>query len=387
MNGANHVRPHGWPRHRNLTSFEEQALNAGLNVSDGHPRMPLTDRQRDIIDSMTGLFDEALKRSFASIEEEAQREFLHGIGQHSAPTGAERMVSCYSSSVAMDIVARTLAERTSDVALIHPTFDNIADLLRSRGLRLHPLSEEQLESGDFELADSVGAVFATTPNNPTGWVLSEPGLRRLAQYCKDSNRVLALDTCFRAQDVRAQYDTYRCLDEVGPEWVIIEDTGKLWPTLELKVGFLAWGERTDLALHEAFSDVLLSVSPFVLLLITHLARDGVNGGYAELHRLIADNRRQLETALEGTPLVLTDPDSRISVARVDVRATGHPATDVYDRLSRRGVHTLPCDAFHWARNEEGSGLLRVALARSPEEVEVAARALADVAGRGVTGAS
>ncbi|HSR24148.1 MAG TPA: aminotransferase class I/II-fold pyridoxal phosphate-dependent enzyme, partial [Candidatus Eisenbacteria bacterium] len=274
-----------------LTHLESRALRSGLNVSDGHPRMPLTGSQERIIAGLADLFHEALRRPFEEVEEQAQRAFLHGVGQRRAPIGTGRLVSCYSSSTAMDMVARALAERTSTVALIHPTFDNIPNLLKARGLTLLPVAEHELDGGKPpHLPGEVGAVFVTSPNNPTGWVLSPDALAGLAESCARAGRVLALDTCFRPHDPRAQYDTYEILDGAGVEWAVIEDTGKVWPTLELKVGFLAWSERCRLSLLDAFSDVLLSISPVILLLIQRLAEAGVAGGYGELHRLLAGNR-------------------------------------------------------------------------------------------------
>ncbi|RZU51659.1 agmatinase/enduracididine biosynthesis enzyme MppP,TIGR04462 [Krasilnikovia cinnamomea] len=367
--------------HQNLTSMESLALVGGCNLSDGHPRMPLTETQRDIVRSLDGLFAEAAKRPFLEIETEAHSLFLRGIGQHRAPLGTGRLVSCYSSSVAMDIAARALATRTNDVALVHPTFDNIPDLLKARGLRLHPVEEQELTHGELALPDEVGAVFVTTPNNPTGWVMPADSLRRLAEMCARTGRVIALDTCFRAQDERAQYDTYQILEEAGPEWLVIEDTGKLWPMLELKAGFLAWGANTRLPLADAFSDVLLSVSPMVLLLIARLAQDANDGGYRDLRRLIADNRQLVSDAVLDGPLALTDPDARISVARLTLPENGVDAQKLYEELLSRGVHTLPCDAFHWARNDDGRRFLRVSLARSRDELAAGIRVVAEVAAR------
>ncbi|WKX23633.1 aminotransferase class I/II-fold pyridoxal phosphate-dependent enzyme [Streptomyces sp. HUAS CX7] len=362
---------------RNLTSMETGALGGGLNVSDGHPRMPLTDSQRAIVEDLPALFDEAQKRVFEEIEAEAQQAFLHAIGQRQAPIGTGRLVSCYSSSVAMDITARALAHRVGTVALVHPTFDNIPDLLKGRSLTLLPLAEAELEHGEPDLPDEAGAVFVTTPNNPTGWVLSENGLRRLAAFCAHTNRVLAMDTCFRAQDTRAQYDTYAILRDSGAEWVVIEDTGKLWPTLELKAGFLAWGQNTDLPLLEYFSDVLLSVSPLVLLMLTRFAQDAERGGYAKLHRLIARNRGALAEVLDDGPVTLTDTDARISVARLTLPDNGPDAVALYEKLVQRGTHILPCGPFYWDRQIVGARQVRLALARSEEDVIRAARALVD----------
>lgn len=363
-----------------LTHLENKALRGGLNLSDGHPRMSLTAAQERIIADIPRLFHEARRRPFEEVEEQAQRAFLHGIGQVTAPIGTGRLVSCYSSSTAMDMVARALAERTSAVALVHPTFDNIPDLLKARGLTLHPVTEHEF-GGDTvpPLPGTVGAVFITTPNNPTGWILPAAGLARVAKFCASTDRVLALDTCFRAHDPRAQYDTYEILEESGAEWVTIEDTGKVWPVLELKAGFLAWGKRTSLSLLGAFSDVLLTMSPVILLLIQRLAEDGVHGGYHYLHQLLASNRALLTDSLTDSPVTVTDPDSKISVARVTWDTAGPDAANVYAGLKSRGLHTLPCGPFHWARQEEGRRMLRVALGRDSTDISTAAQVLSETA--------
>lgn len=360
-----------------LTTLENAALRNGLNVSDGHPRMPLTQGQRTIIAGLGELFEEALKRPFEEIAEETHLAFLHGLGQHSAPVGTGRLLSCYSSSVAIDIVGRALAERTAGVALIHPTFDNIPDLLKARRLRLVPVPEQVFLDGSLDLAEEIGAVFVTTPNNPTGWVLGEQPLAGIASWCARTGRILVLDTSFRGQDTRAQYDSYRVLTESGAEWVVIEDTGKLWPVLELKAGFLSWGQHTTLSLADAFDDLLLSVSPLVMLLLGRLAQDATAGGYQTLRQLIAGNRAILAEALASSQLTMKEPQSRISVAQVSLPAPAGSRA-LYQALLARGVHVLPCQAFHWADPEAGAHDIRIALARAPWEVKTAATALAEV---------
>ena len=357
---------------QNLTMFEVEALDADINVSDGHPRMTPTAAQRAVIQQIPQLFELAGKQRFEEIELTAHATFLHGLGQHAAPIGTGRMVSCYSSSVAMDIVARALAERGGRVALIEPTFDNIPDLLRGRGIRLHPLTESEVTLEELVLPADVSAVSITTPNNPTGWVLPASALARVAALCAASRRVLVLDTCFRAHDSRAQYDHYQILADSGTEWAVIEDTGKIWPMQEFKAGFLAWGATTDLDLRDKFSDMLLSISPVMLLMISALARDANAGGYAALANLIGSNRDLIADAVATTSTQLADADSRISVCRLQLT---DDADRIYARLLELGVHTLPCQPFHWSRPDQGSHYLRIALARDRDVVQRSAELL------------
>lgn len=362
----------------NLTAMEVQALtdpDGGLNLTDGHARLVATDRQRAIVTRLPEMFAEAARRSFPDIEEEAHRTFLHAIGQHSAPVGTGRILSCYSSTLATDIVARALPVGSA-IAVLHPTFDNIADLFATRGLELVPLSEEAL----LDMAwpePPVRAVVVTHPNNPTGLVLPEGHLRSLAEHAARHGQTVVIDASFRGQVRDAQYDTYAVLDGAGADWVTIEDTGKLWPMFELKVGLLAYSARTTLPMERAFSESLLSASPVILQLVKALADDWANGGYERAHALVQCNREILRQEIEGVAGIrLADPDSQVSVARVELPPDGPDSSLLYKEMVSRGVHVLPCTPFHWADPDGGLRFVRVSLARPMETVTLAARTLA-----------
>jgi enduracididine biosynthesis enzyme MppP len=360
----------------NLTQFEYLALNSPLNLSDGHARQRLTPGQARIVDELPELWADAVKRPVEEVERAAHRAYFELLGQHSYPAADGRVLSCYSSSVAMEIFARSLATGADAIALVHPTFDNIPDILRGVGLRLVPLEEEDLHGDTIadELFEQVGCVFVTTPNNPTGKVLPQERLRALAERCARHNVVLTLDTSFRGFDTRAHYDHYAVLAESGCRWVVIEDTGKLWPTLELKIGWLVSSANVGLPIAKVYSDILLGVSPLVMLMITRLCEDAAGGGLLELHEFIATNRAVLRGELNGVPgVTFPDPESRASVERVDLG--DREALEVWSALREHNVFALPCQQFHWARPEEGERMLRIALSRQTSAVAQAARAL------------
>jgi len=361
----------------NLTAMEVTALtdvDGGLNLTDGHARLVLTEEQAAIVARLPEMFASASRRSFPEIEREAHTAFLHAVGQHTAPIGTGRILSCYSSTLATDIVARALPAGAT-IAVLHPTFDNIADLFTTRGLHLVPLPEEALLAQDWP-APPVSAVVITHPNNPTGLVTPPAHLRSLAEHAARHQQTVIIDASFRGQVRDAQYDTYAILDAAGTDWITIEDTGKLWPTHELKIGILAYSDRTKLPIEHAFSESLLSASPVVLQLITALAHDWVDGGYERARELVRHNRTVVEQALAEIGLRLADPTSQISVARIELPDNGPDSSLLYKDLLNRGVHVLPCAPFHWADPDSGRRYIRISLARPHSTVATAARALA-----------
>lgn len=363
----------------NLTQFEYLALNSSFNLSDGHARQELTTGQSEIIDDLPMLWAEAIKRPVEEIEFEAHQAYFGMLGQYSYPTEEGRILACYSSSVAMEIFARSLATKVDSIALLHPTFDNIPDILRGVGLRLVSLDEEVLHGGAVpaELLRSVGCIFVTTPNNPTGTVLPEETLVRLAAQCAEHDVVLTLDTSFRGFAPGAHYDHYAVLEASGCRWVVIEDTGKLWPTLELKIGWLVSSADVGLPLGKVYSDILLGVSPLVLSMVRRFSEDASAGGLTDLHRYIARNRAVLRDGLAGVPGVsFPDPHSTASVERVHLGE--RLALDVWSALRPHNVFVLPCQNFHWARPVEGQHMVRVALSRGMAAIEIGTKALRSV---------
>lgn len=360
----------------NLTQFETLAMASSMNLADGHARQQLTAAQSKIIADLPNMWDEAVQRPVASIEQEAADSFFGMLGQHSHPFTDGLTLSCYSSSLAMEILARSLVTTSSAVALIHPTFDNIPDILRGVGLRLVPVEEEQAHDDDLsaELLEQVGCVFITTPNNPTGRVMNEARLRKLAEQCAEYDVVLVLDTCFRGFDPDAQFDHYAVLDASGCRWVVIEDTGKLWPTLELKIGWLVRSANVELPIEKIHSDLLLGTSPLIMLMVKRFADDAADGGLAELQRTMADHRALVRAELAGVPdISFVDDHARVSVERLHVGS--RLGMDVWSAVRSQNLYVLPCQKFHWARPHEGERMLRLALSRNPSTLLAGARVL------------
>lgn len=359
----------------NLTELELSAVRSGVNVADGHARYELSGSQQKIIGRLPELFAQAAEAAETELDRNAQVTFLSALGQHAALTQAE-VLSCYSSSVAMEIFGRSLyASGVRRVAMIHPTFDNLPDILTGIGMSLYPVDEDRLIDGSAELPAGVEVLFVTTPNNPTGRVLPREQLRHWAAVCARRGIIIALDTSFRGFDRSAQYDHVEVLAAAGCRYTIIEDTGKIWPTLDLKIGLLVFPRGDPLPLRRVYTDILLGVSPLILLLLQQFAEDAAAGGFTELHRFVAQNRLLLQQRLAACPSAwFPDPHSRISVARVALPPE-RTATEVWRSLHAQGVHMLPCRQFFWAEPESGERFVRIALGRPTAMVHSAAAAL------------
>jgi len=361
-----------------LTQMQLLGVASETNVAEGYPRFAPTASQQAIIERFPQLHADASRTPYPQLEARAHAAFFHALGQRSAPIASGRILSFYASTVATDVVAGTLALAGKRVALVNPIIDCIPALMRHRGLELVPVSERRLGGPDaLAGVGEIDAVMTANPNNPTGAHIGAPALRRLADACAERNAVLVIDACFRAFDSRTQYDTYAVLDASGCEYVVIEDTGKLWPTSGIKLGFLVFSARNRLAIADVAADILLTAPPFSVAVVEQFALDMGQGGLATLHDRIAANRNILQEALAGSTVArLADGDSRVSVSRVEL-PRGMSGTRLWGQLLRLGVHSVPCRPFYWARPSVGERYLRVALAREPDVVRRAARAIVE----------
>ena len=359
-----------------LTRLELAALNEHTNVADAHPRQSPTPSQGVILNDFGSILARVNRDAHGSIERSAHNSFFRALGQGAYPRARTR--SFYSSSIAIDVVSRVVAGRGSMVVLVAPTFDNIHDLLEARGLRLNPVTEHALLKDDPRtVIEGAACLFVTSPNNPTGWVVDGDRLTLIARCCSDAGVLLAIDSSFRGFDLRAQYDMYAILEASGVDYLVVEDTGKLWPMHELKLGFLAYSASMADAIEDAADDYLLSVSPIILELVSRLAQDAASGGFEAMRELVETNRAVLAGALEHSPAEVVCPDSRVSVALVKL-PPGASACEVSRHMAGRGVHVLPANAFFWTDPSGGERYIRVALSRDAVDVARAGAVLAEV---------
>jgi histidinol-phosphate/aromatic aminotransferase/cobyric acid decarboxylase-like protein len=345
------------------------------NVAEGYPRFALTPTQQGIVDRFPRLLAESMATPYAELEARAARSLLWALGQRTAPVGVGRLVAYYAAGVAIDVVGRCLAGRTDTVAVIHPTLDCLPALIRSRGVNVVPFAESRLDRSDpLAGLDGVGGLYIANPNNPTGRIVDEVRLRRLAEACAERGVALAIDACFRAFDLRVQYDSYAVLDETGVDYVVIEDTGKLWPLGGIRLSFLVFAEGSKLGIPEASADLLYQAPPFATLVVEAFAKDMSQGGMQVIHDRLAANRAILAAALDGTPNgELVDGRSKVSMSLIRLADRG--STRLWGRLLREGVHAVPGRPIWWARPTEGERYLRVALAREPDVISRAGTAI------------
>jgi aspartate/methionine/tyrosine aminotransferase len=351
-----------------LTEYEKLAVAGGINLSDGHARHRPSPSQASCIEA----FYRALASGGTSSIKDAEERFLsshfsvagQGLGQRKL---GSRSLICHSASAACEVVGNYLRLRRLSVALIQPTFDNIPNILRRHGIRIEPLDDKLLSDDSIVsalLRCDANALFLVIPNNPTGASVTPELFSRILNVCHSKSMVLILDFAFRLFDENLdKWDQYELLERSGVSYLAIEDTGKVWPIDDLKVGILTTSRDIYRAVEHIHDDFLLNVSGSLLHLLSDLSDLATSEGLdASVRAPLVENGKAVREILEQAGLTWLNRTESFSVAWLDSGKTDS-AQKIYNYCSDRGIHILPGNLFFWNDPKVGSRYIRVALAR------------------------
>ena len=168
------------------------------------------------------------------------------------------------------------------------------------------------------------------------------------------------------------WDQYEILESTSDlEFVVIEDTGKTWPTLELKLGILHCRGSLRKAISAISDEILLNVSPFVLSVLERFINvEEVCRLERGDSRILCDlaaatHRDVLWEFLADCPLTRACPSSKVSVEWIKLPVTWN-STHLAGWLAEDGLAIMPGSQFHWDNARLGRHFIRVALMRDED---------------------
>ncbi|MBY0547620.1 MAG: aminotransferase class I/II-fold pyridoxal phosphate-dependent enzyme [Candidatus Obscuribacterales bacterium] len=370
-----------------LTEIEALGLASRHDLANGHASQELAPSQQRIIDSLPELWVKASKMKSSEAGFMFRNAFCL-LAKTPSLTQYESFKICPTASNSIDTVAAWLSEQQMHTALIEPTFDNLYLILKRRGVQLTSFPESALHneatsnSGNFrELLADVDAIFLVNPNNPTGAVLTQHQFTSIVEWCAVNQKVLILDNTFRFF-VPQTYDMYQILLDAGVTFLSIEDTGKVWPTQEIKASLLVTSADIFKEVDLIYDEIFLCHSNFALAILTEFLLDAYARGLEEaVWKAVAERRAKFRSRIEGTILEI-HPDaisSTISVEWVTIKGGFSTDLDLVAHFKQHNLVFLPGRQFFWNSNGALGTVLcaRFALLKPEDEFSSALSALAD----------
>jgi len=187
-----------------LTDIEIRGLSASFSLADGHAYQDTGHHYQSIIDDLSSCWQRATQASVPEMEDNFKNSFATLIGSPTVASLSDFRI-CPTASNSIDIIGAFLAQSGLRTALIEPTFDNLALLLKRRGASVVSASDDGLMAAaragspaDVLERLDVAALFLVNPNNPTGRTLEGAELEALLAYCNRTGTKLIMDNSFLA---------------------------------------------------------------------------------------------------------------------------------------------------------------------------------------------
>jgi aspartate/methionine/tyrosine aminotransferase len=354
-----------------LTEIEMMGLLSRYDLANGHASHELTASQRHIIHSLPVLWERGLEMKSREAEL-MYKDAFQQLAESPSLSGYENFKICPTASNSIDVAAAWLAQHQMKTALIEPTFDNLYLILKRRGVALTSLPEDVLHSGDYdEKLKNVDAVFLVNPNNPTGRIISSDLFREFINWCADNKKVVVLDHSFRFF-VPQTFDVYQMLVDSGVTFITLEDTGKVWPTQELKASLLVSSADIFHEIDLIYDEIFLCHSNFTLLILTEFLRDAKwRGLYDAVWKNVEKRRNLFRHALADSMMTINE-ESLSSMLSVEwVRHGSYFANDldVVEHFKLQQLVLLPGRQFFWNHKgrEAKTEFIRFALMKPENE--------------------
>ena len=353
-------------RYTTLTEAQVAGFDTFYDLANGHAYHDVPAELQPVIKDLPEIWNRAVSRSVPDMEEEFKRTSAEIFGSFALANHRFYSV-CPTATNSIDIIATWLHMRRYNVGLLEPVFDNLYLVLRRRGVKIAGVHESDLI--DLDALETkiktydLKSLFIVTPNNPTGFQLDVYEFSALCELCVRMGVMLFVDKTFRLYSTQV-FDTYKILNDSGLDYVVIEDTGKTWPSQDAKASLMAYSESLAEDLRMLYEEIFLCHSNFTLAFLNALMERTLSVGVDKIvHQEVTRKMNHVEKALSETPLTLVRNNRACSLplAWMDCSATGLTDLELVRRLSEVQVSLLAGRLFYWNSGDQHTSNVRLSL--------------------------
>ena len=170
---------------------------------------------------------------------------------------------------------------------------------------------------------------------------------------------------------KTDIDEYALLIEKGCSFIILEDTGKQWPTLDTKASLLSYSENLARDIRNIYEEIYLCCSNFSLrLIIAFIDATLKKGGLSYIQSIISRNIEIATSELKDSMITIEalEPDSTMTIMWLNIEKTGLSDLELTEYLATYSVAVLPGRYFYWNSHQvAGHNRIRIALLKPDDQ--------------------
>ena len=232
---------------RKLTPLADAAVARGIHVhalNIGQPDIPTP---RPFLDALHH-YDRSV---IAYGRSEGEKEYRKALVGYYRDAGIELdksdLVVTIGGSEALLFAMQIVAEPGDEILCFEPFYTNYTTFAMMSGVKLHPLRTEAATG--FHLPDdetilaaltpSTKAILICSPNNPTGTVMTENELKRLARIAKNRGLFLISDEVYREFVYEGTHTSILHLEGLEDHAILVDSISKRYSACGARIGCLA----------------------------------------------------------------------------------------------------------------------------------------------------
>jgi N-succinyldiaminopimelate aminotransferase len=328
-------------------ALQHDAVNLGQGFPDENPPGPVADAAVDAIRAGHNQYAPGpgvgrLRRAIA----DHQRRF-QGLDYDPG----EEITVTFGATEGVAAAVQALCEHGDEVVVLEPAYDAYRAVVALAGAveRRVPLDPETLRPDLDALSAAIGPrtrlLLLNSPHNPTGTVLSEPELDRIAALCAEHDVIAVTDEVYEHLVYEGRHVSLATRPGMRERTLTVSSAAKTFSCTGWKVGWVCGPPRLTSAVRIVKQYVSFSgATPFQHAVAAGLGQD--DAAYTEGVEVLRRRRELLCRGLEDLGMRVWWPAGTY-FALADVRALGHDDGEVFCRWAPGaiGVAAVPAAAF------------------------------------------
>ncbi len=366
------IQPSGIRKFFDLAASMDDCISLGVGEPDFDT--PWHVREEGIYSLEKGRTYYTANAGLATLREEISRYLKNRFNlPEKEPYANDEIIVTVGASEAIDIAFRAMLDPGDEVIIPEPCFVSYTpcvlmaggvtktiDLEESEGFKLTP---EKLEAA---ITDKTKILLLAYPNNPTGAIMTEEELKRIAEVVIKHDIFVVSDEIYSELTYGRKHFSISSLPGMRERTIVINGFSKSFAMTGWRLGYAA-GPQSIISQMTKIHQFLIMSSPTIS---QYAAIEALREGMEDVDMMVDayDKRRKyVVSRLSELGMPCFEPEGAFYTF-ANIKAFGLSSEEFAKKLlTEQKVAVVPGDAF----GKSGEGFLRISYAYSIEDLKIA----------------